>query len=202
MSRVLFRQPGLFAHLGRQNGAAHQQRAIIQEHISGSKGVYEGRCRWEAKHNTHFSFTVHTYCLSVDDTCAHTHKMSFFATAGSNNRCTSQGFIFSHLVSKPVIPRIISFLPSRGFLEPAAAFIVTICLFWEAELTHYINIPPTDTCMNELAAAVRWAMTHRLDSSSGADDLIRWMSSNILQIKEAIVLFRCPTCPLKICHAL
>lgn len=117
MSRVLFRQPGLFAHLGRQNGAAHQQRAIIQEHISGSKGVYEGRCRWEAKHNTHFSFTVHTYCLSVDDTCAHTHKMSFFATAGSNNRCTSQGFTFSHLVSKPVIPRIISFLPSRGFLH-------------------------------------------------------------------------------------
>lgn len=114
MSRVLFRQPGLFAHLGRQNGAAHQQRAIIQEHINGSKGVYEGRRRWEAKHNTHFSVTVHTYCLSVGDTCAHTHKMSFFATAGSNNKSGLHIFSFGFQTSDTSY----YFLsPPRGFLR-------------------------------------------------------------------------------------
>ena len=40
MSRVLFRQPGLFAQLKRQNGglmAAHHRSAISHEHINGSK---------------------------------------------------------------------------------------------------------------------------------------------------------------------
>lgn len=158
------------------------------------RGAVDGR-----PNITHISLSryILTVCLSV----THMHTHIKWASSPQRGQITSQGFTFSHLVSKPVIPHIISFLPP-GLSPPAAAFIVTICLFWEAELTHYINISPTDTYMNELAAAVRWAMTHRLDSSSGADDLIRWMSSKILQIKEVIVLFRCPTCPLKICHAL
>lgn len=171
MSRVLFRQPALFAHLGGQNGGFDCCPPARRNNSRADKWLPNGSTRGPVHgrpNTTHISLSWFRLLLCVGGTCAHTRTQNQHP-----HMCTSQ------LIWFPNQSCLLSHPPPRGPLR---------------KLQHHCNHPsflgsgadashqyPAGGCafMKERAAAVRGVMTQRPDSSSGADDFIRLMSSNI-----------------------